>query len=237
VLNYSIKGNVNKYFLLLLSSCSVLALCGCEETLPLRNDPTNFFTTSLRALYVYNTPREHSFYIYLVVKNSYDETLEAKAAIDGTLRIKWQPPADFTGKFVNEKNVKLSLKDIQTGNYNEKTGTLLFNPGDSLVLMYRWDFTTDDNTDLLNTFQYFLDRGCYVKAYPSGYKGFRKISEKESLEIIGNVKIFAQTAILYAKPLQVNQCFVSHDFGQWDPKFEPCIPIDPSNPCSALQPP
>lgn len=212
-----------------------MTFCGCEETLPLRNDPTSAVAVSIRKLYVYNTPIENSLYIFLVVKNNYDETIESKAAIDGTLRIKWLPPADYTVGFVEEKNVKLTLKDIQTSNYNEKTGLLLIAPRDSLVLIYRWDFVTDDNTDMLLKFRYNVDKSCFVWGYPNRVKGLRQVSEKQIFEVTANVKLFAQMSILYPQPLVVNQCFVSHDFGLWDPREHPCVPIDPENPCSILQ--
>ena len=233
--NYSIKGNVRKYSLLLLSLCSVLVLCGCEETLPLRNDPANSLSVSMRKLYVYNTPVENSLYIFLVVKNNYDEAIESKAAIGGTLRIKWRPPADYTESFVDEKNVKLTLKDIQTGNYNEKTGLLLIAPGDSLALIYRWDFVTDDKTDMLLKFRYNTDKECFVLGYPNSAKAYRRISEKQIFEVTADLKLFVQSSILYPQPLVVNQCFVSHDFGVWDPREHQCVPIDPENPCSVLQ--
>ncbi len=216
--------------------CLFLMLCGCEESLPFRNDPTYALTASLRKLYVYHTPIENSLYFFLVVKNNYDETIESKAAIDGTLRIKWRP-SDNPANFVDEKNVKLTLKDIQTGNYNERNGLLLIGPGDSLVLMYQWDFVTDGNTDMLLNFRYFDDKDCFVSGYPNGARAFRRVSEKQIFEVTANVKLFVQTSILYAQPLVVNQCFVSHDFGVWDRREHPCVPIDPENPCSVLHSP
>jgi hypothetical protein len=228
---------MNKTNVIFLVLSLFLILSGCEETLPFRNDPTNSLIASVRKLYVYNTPIENSLYIFLVVKNNYDETIESKAVIDGTLRIKWRPPADYTVGFVDEKNVKLTLKDIQTGNYNEKTGLLLIGPNDSLVLMYRWDFVTDDKTDMLLKFGYFIDKNCFVVRYPNRGQYYRQISEKQVFEVTANVKLFTQTAILYAEPYVVNQCFVSHDFGVWNPQFNPCVPIDPENPCSVLQSP
>jgi hypothetical protein len=227
---------MNKTNVIFLLLSLFLILCGCEESLPFRNDPRNALTVSLRKLYVYHTPIENSLYFFLVVKNNYDETIESKAAIDGTLRIKWRP-SDNPAGFVDEKNVKLTLKDIQTSNYNEKNGLLLISPGDSLVLMYRWDFVTDDNTDMLLNFRYSDDKDCFVWAYPNNVKGYRQVSEKQIFEVTANVKLFVQTSILYAQPLVVNQCFVSHDFGIWDPRFYPCVPIDPENPCSALHSP
>jgi len=228
---------VSKYFLLLLSLSPVITFCGCEETLPLRNDPGSAVTASIRKLYVYNTPIENSLYIFLVVKNNYDETIESKAAIDGTLRIKWLPPADYTVGFVEEKNVKLTLKDIQTSNYNEKTGLLLIAPRDSFVLIYRWDFVTDDNTDMLLKFRYYNDGDCIVLGYPDHAPRHRQVSEKQVFEVTADIKLFVNTSILYAQPLVVHQCFVSHDFGQWDPKEHPCVPIDPENPCSVVRSP
>lgn len=214
--------NKSTFIFFLLSLLLVLA--GCEETLPLRNDPTNALVASVRKLYIYNTRVENSLYFFLVVKNNYDETIESKAVVDGTLRIKWYPPTDYTVGFVDEKNVKLTLKDIQTGKYNEKTGFLLIDPGDSLVLMYRWDFMTDDKSDMLLKFKYY-NTACY------------RVSEKQVFEVTANVKLFVQTSILYAQPLVVNQCFISHSFGLGDPKGNPCPPIDPENPCSVLQSP
>lgn len=221
------------FLMAVVSSCFFTA---CEETLPPRNDPSNFFTTSLKTLYVYNTPKENSLYLFIVVKNNYDETLEAKATIEGTLRIQWKPPADYLIKFISEKNVTLSVKDIYTGvnKYDVARGTLRLDPGDSLVLGFKWDFMTDDKTDLLLAFNYSIDKDCYVRNN-SGNAEFRKISEKQLFEITANVKVFTQTAILYAQPLHVNQCFVSHDRGVYDPQFHPCVPIDPYNPCSILQ--
>ena len=215
--------------------CLLLILCSCEETLPLRNDPTNALTASVRKLYVYNTPVENSLYFFLVVKNNYDETIESKAVIDGTLRIKWQPPADYTVGFVNEKNVKLTLKDMQTGNYNAQNGLLRIGAGDSLVLMYRWDFVTDDKTDMLLKFRYIVDNGCIVWGYPDRKPANRQVSEKQIFEVTADVQLFIQSSVVYAPPLVVYQCFVSHDFGMWDPKEHSCTPIDPENPCSILK--
>lgn len=228
---------MNKRIVSFLLLSLPLILYGCEETLPFRNDPTNSLIASVRKLYVYNTPFENSLYFFLVVKNNYDETIESRAAIDGTLRIKWRPPSGYTVGFVDEKNVELTLKDIQTGNYNAKTGLLLIGPGDSLVLMYRWDFVTDDKTDMLLKFSYYNDKDCIVSGYPNRAPVNRRVSEKQIFEVTADIKLFVNTSILYAQPLVVNQCFASHDFGVYDPKSHPCVPIDSENPCSVLYPP
>lgn len=139
---------------------------------------------------------------------------------------------------MNEKNVKFSVKDIYTGKYDALTGKVTINPGDSLVLGYKWDFLTDDKTDMLLKFNYFVDNGCYVKGYPNATQKYkRQISEKQVFEVTAFAKIFAQTAFLYAPTLVINQCFVSHDYGDWDPIFDRCKPVNPSNPCSILLPP
>jgi len=229
---------MNKSIVLFCLLTLTIFLLGCEELLPLRSDPANYLTAKVQSLYVYNTPKENSLYLFLVFKNNYDETLQAQADVAGSFRVKWYPPADYSVSFVNEKNVTLSIKDIYTGNYDSKTGNLTINPGDSLVLGYKWDFVTDDKTDMLLKFGYFVDKSCSVRGYPNPEQQyFRQISEKQIFEITGNARIFTQTAVLYAQPLVINQCFVSHDNGDWDPIFNRCRPINPSNPCSALQPP
>ncbi len=214
----------------------MLLFCGCEETLPPRNDPTNFFTTSVQTVYKYNEPKENSMYVYIIIKNNYDETLEAKAAIEGTLRIKWNPPEYDPVKFIPEKNVKLTAQHILSKNYNAATGSILFNPGDSIVFLYQWNFVTDDNTDLMYQFKSLIDRDCLVRNN-MGDAVYRRITERQLFEISANIKIFTQSAILYAQPLKVSQCVGTHNYGVYDPKLHPCKPIDPNNPCSLLQSP
>lgn len=55
--------------------CLIIFAVGCEETLPLRTDPTSYLAASMQMLYVYNTLKENSLYMFLVLKNNYDETL------------------------------------------------------------------------------------------------------------------------------------------------------------------
>lgn len=119
----------------------VLWNISCDESLPPHEEPHSLFTGNLRIVYFNNTAKGtiNELRIYLDARNVFDETLEDSAGLQGTLEI------IVARDPVYRKTVMLSSANLVAGgSYDPRTGQLTIDSGDSLTLMYTWNFI-DDN--------------------------------------------------------------------------------------------
>jgi len=198
---------------------------GCNEQLPPYADPRNILSAETHGEYVL-TVRDNSVNFFVVVRNDFDESLQAVAAISGTMEIVLQ--RDTTVR----KTVTLSNTNLIHGtNYVPSTGEIIFDAGDTVTLLYKWDWIDDQGRDLrLETFRYHEDLQCDCGFYN------RALADEEVFTLRGEVKMFDRVGRMSFGPTAFHLRFAS----RWvNPKY--CPPVLPDlvpaygpKPCTPL---
>ena len=217
-------------FIYLNITLSLFFLWGCAESLPPRSDPANLFTVSITT--EYNIVNNFGWLdVFVTLKSNYDETLQDVALLDGTLMIDWTQDPALRGNIVPRRTAHFEPAQIVSAKkYDSFTRMLTIDPGDSIRLRYRWNFKTDDSTDLYKQFKYQPDKSCLIGGGGESAPQYRRFSANQPFQISAQVKIFDRSAMVYSAPFSVVTCAVL-------PKTNSgaCKAIDPDNPCSALQ--
>ncbi len=197
------------WILFVLVTC--FTLFGCDETLPGYRDPRDVFTGKPAGRYVHSRT-ENSVRIDLFVVNTFDETLEARGILEGTGTIAPKRDLSFT------KTFKVTAANWARGKYNPLNGRLTMNPGDTLVLIYTWDYRDDLGRDLRESFfRYTPDPACTL----------RRISDMELFALRFRLKVFDKVAEVESEVTEYEFCHVSAFI---DPKA--CTIIRTDLPCS-----
>ncbi len=145
----------------------------------------------------------------------YDETLQAKALLSGTICITLKADTSF------HRTVGLSPALLSLGNYDSTTQILTIDPGAPIHLRYVWDFIDDSSRDVRQAvFVYATDPSCAL----------RKISSDVTLTIAGNLKVFDHTGVIPLGPIDVTFRHVSPFV---DGRLCPTIETD--GPCGLTQ--
>ena len=203
--------------MLLLAICFVilpsLFFSSCDETLPDRNDPSNLLSARLAWHYSYSRT-ENAYSILVIVRNNSDETIQARAAIAGTIRIEWLIPLEVTGNIVKTRTDKLDLSNIKYARqYEPSTGMITLASGDSITLYYSWNLKMDDSTWLPYNPAFNAARkrddykysGNYCYA-AGGYLRF--LFARQSYRVQMSVRIFDQTGVLYPAEMTFSSCYI-----------------------------
>lgn len=152
-----------------------IAFGACESELPSYNDPSTVFAGRANGFYSYGVTT-NSLSFFLTIKNSFDETLQGKAVLNGQLEIIPLRNSSYRRTF--------SLSDANLNyarNYNSTSKILTIDPGDSIQFRVSWSFMADNGVDLRNSFfRYFPDTSCNV----------RTIALPEAFSIHGEMKVF-----------------------------------------------
>ena len=124
----------------LLAACAVAV--SCQEGLPPYEEPRRVLAGEMAAAYVL-TPTDNSVKICVTVNNVFDESLEARAQLRGTVEIVMASNPDI------RKSVRLTPSNIPhaTG-YDARIGVLRLDPGDSIQFGFWWDLVDDKGVDL-----------------------------------------------------------------------------------------
>lgn len=211
---------------------SLFFLWGCGESLPPRSDPANLFAISIATQY--NIVNDFGMLdVLITLKSNYEETLQDVALLDGTLMIDWTIAPELRGNIVPRRTAHIEPSQIvHAKKYDSFTRILTIDPGDSIILRYRWNFKMDDSTNLYKQFRYQSDMGCIVRATGEGGPEYRRFSANQSFLISAQVKIFGRSATVYSVPFSLVTCVTLPGTNAAPPK---CKAVDPTNPCSTLQ--
>ncbi len=216
--------------LLLLS----FTMFGCDEELPPQSNPKELFISSVSSQYQYASdarPTRSSIDVYIVYKNFYEETLEDFASLKGTIKIEWVVSPEERGAIIPYRTDVLTVDNLfQAAGYNFSTNRLSIDPGDSVILRYRWDLKTDDSTNLMSQVKYSVDNGCSVNANPQGDPGNRFVSAKQPFRVTASFTIFQRGGVVVTSPQQFSSCWIAPHYGE----RSPCNQPNPSNPCSVI---
>ncbi len=144
----------------------IVSSAGCEDPLPVYVEPKNIFAaTFVRAdstlIQYYETDEKDvtpegpmisynqytpNFQFICAVENTYEETMEGTASIEGKLEV-WNslhPEMKAT--------IPVTLGQIITGpTYNASTNTIVMNPGDKTFFSVKWNYRFDSGMWLHQT--------------------------------------------------------------------------------------
>lgn len=187
----SILKNVRNVLCLSLTVFSL----SCKEPLPPHEDPRNVFDGTIDAEYVY-APDDNSLKIRFAIKNKFDETLQGKASLTGSIQISLRRIPD------RKRTFSLSSANlIQARNYNPNSRELTIDPGDSIRLAVSWNFVDDKGIDLRQgVFQYVIDPTCPT---------YRRIALREILIVKANLTVFDRTEDVNVGPVIVPICHIN----------------------------
>ena len=124
-----------------------MAISGCDEQLPSRNNPIDLFTGKIEVGYIY-THLQNGITFIIYITNNYSESFSEDIKFEGTLEIEWVAPVDMIGSINPSRTIKLQLDHLNAKGLNRQTNVLTINPQDTLRIIYTWDFKFDDSTDI-----------------------------------------------------------------------------------------
>ena len=188
----------------LLASLLVLTSLSCNEDLPPYQEPEVLLKATVEGEYWLSVD-DHSLRIYVRITNTYDETLEGKASLTGSV------VATFARDPSIHKTIPLTSSNLFSGDYSPDE-TLRIDPGKSIVLRAVWQFSgdkvIDDNgRDLAfrgdgppTFFSFVTDKTCE----------WRRFARPEDLILEATVTVFERKPNVTAGPTVHPFCFVSN---------------------------
>ncbi len=191
---------------------------GCDESLPPNDQQPISFSIDRRAGYDYYpgpSPRNQIKFVF-TIKNVYDETIEDTLDLSGNVTVTWLTPTSASGETLHtSKTIQLNKAFITyIKGYNASTGIFTFDPEDSLVIEYNWNFVTDNNINLLD----------YFPAYPRGGPNGCKITPQQTIRTSGSVHLMKSRGNIVIRPFDYTYCFFT---AEGDPRcadfiWHPC---------------
>lgn len=199
----------------------VIGGAGCKESLPPYHDPREVLNGEIRARYTLAL-NENSVKIEIRFTNIYDETLHGVAALQGggTITLKRKSSV--------RKTFEINASQWISGKYVPSTRVLTVDPGDTVRLIYTWDFRDDNGNDLRTTeFRYYADPQCHMDQ-PVPVE--RNIAGQETFVIQASLKVFDRIPEIVIGPIEFSMCHV-------DKYVAPslCPPIFPERACESLR--
>ncbi|MBI3788458.1 MAG: hypothetical protein HY276_09410 [Ignavibacteriales bacterium] len=210
------RSNTNYTVFLLILSLLSLSFGPCNESLPVYEEPTKVFSGKIEGSYGL-TVAENMMAIFFTVRNNFDETFQADAALKGNIEIvSLRDPSVRKTFAIGPANVS------QSSGYDRTSGKLTIDPRDSIKFQVHWNLIDDNGRDLKTSFfQYIVDPTCDLRC----------LAFTEDFSIRGNVTLFKQTGPVFAGPINYSFCFVSnYVLGRC------CPPIITSAPCNFRPP-
>lgn len=163
------------------SGMPAVFLCACDETLPPHDEPLSLFEGTLNPEYHY-LGAGSQLWIHLDIRNIFDETLQARERLTGTLEITLQRDPQYHRTVALTGDLVVASPGTTRWN-----GEMTVNRGDTLKLLYKWDFADDD--------------GVYLPAtvfHRHGEPGFPDIyvADPEVFLLKGSFQVFDRTGQL-----------------------------------------
>jgi hypothetical protein len=215
---------------------------GCQEFLPPREDPNEYFDTILSTEYDVFYPdnpayRRNQLIIYLTVINKYDDVIQDYVDVSGAVEIHWQIPPGQNQFGVNPNRTGI-LKHpnlIRAKGYDRATGLLTFTPNDTIVLAWTWNFVSDDSTNLMGKFSQQIDYACQVIDAP-GHTTYRRVTTLQQFTASASVRLTKRSSTFYFGPITFSRCFVVPYLAPMrQPDGHDCIDESGIDPCKLIQ--
>jgi hypothetical protein len=176
---------------------ATLLFNSCEESLPPRDEPIDYFVATCSCNYFRNTFGTVEYIIVsVVVRNMYSETFSATPSILGNVMISWKNDSRYSkhGTFTAGAIVKPVFFDPFTGKnvttrseYDPVKNVLTIPVGDSVNFEYTWPFVADDSTDVRRLFFFPPDQ-----PNPETV-----LSEVETFIVSADVRLYKSTATFH----------------------------------------
>jgi hypothetical protein len=190
---------VNILIALLLSL--LLILLACDESLPPRSDPSKLFEGSLSTKYslLWN---ENVLRIEVNLVNVYDETIQAKAHMSGTVEVV------LIRDTAIRKTIHFDASHLVTTKlYNQATQEVTIDPGETIRFVYVWNFTDNNNVDMPeDVFHYYPDPNC------SG----RLLAFNETFSLTCSFQIIEKLGSVQFAPAVLSLCYIRNYLGPKD---------------------
>jgi len=188
-------------FVFAIALALLMLVLACDESLPPRNDPSILFKGYLSTKYslLWN---ENVLRVVVSLVNIYDETVQAKASITGTVEVA------LIRNTAYRKTIHFNASHLITPKfYNSITQELTINPGDTVRFVYVWNFTDDNNVNLTeDVFHYYLDPNCI----------FRHLAYNEQFLLTGSFQIIEKIGKVQLEPALLSLCYIRNFLGPHD---------------------
>jgi hypothetical protein len=112
----------------------------CDESLPLHEDPKSLFRGELNPEYRYIAGQ---LWINIFAINTFDETLQAPARLEGTMEIVLERAPEHRKTIALDRTLLVNPSIL-----SQWTGQVTVNAGDTVQLRYRWNFVDDNGISL-----------------------------------------------------------------------------------------
>lgn len=217
------------------SMLSIMFFASCNESLPVREDLTRLFSTTVSSGF-FRTNGVNYLRFFVTVKNTSDETIQERASIHGTMDVAWLPStAGQTGGRDVKRTFTINSTNIfRSSGYNASTGMLLLPSNDSIVFVVYWNMRSNDSTFLPHLWSFALDNQCDVR-YANNVVRNRKVYLRQQFQMSASVKLFDRLAFLYSAPTTVSECYVVEYVSEANPSQNPCTNINIVNPCDLIE--
>jgi hypothetical protein len=169
---------------------------GCDETLPQREEPAKVFTATVYGVYIYRID-VNAVGVRVNIVNTFDETLQAKLSLDGSVDIQWNRSPEYRAS-IPLRNFTI----IHSGVLDPLTAILTLDPGDSLTLFTVWNLMTDDIVFIPSMFDYNEEQGC-----PTPRGNLRVSKRRETFNFSGRVKIMDRAGYTLISPSSFDLCY------------------------------
>jgi signal peptidase I len=187
--------------LIALTLFLLMLLQACTESLPPRNDPSilfeGYFSSKYSLLWNENVLR-----IEVALVNIFDETVQAKALMSGTVEVV------LVRNTAYRKTIHFDASHLITRKfYNSTTKEVTINPGDTIRFVYVWNFIDDNNVNLpTDVFHYYQDQTCTP----------RYIAYSESFALTGSFQLIEKLGSVRLIPAVINLCYIQNYFSPKD---------------------
>ena len=187
-------------------SILLIFLYGCDESLPPKDIPQKLFEGKISPEYIL-TGQENVLRVRFILKNIFDETLEGKLLLDGMFEIQSNKNPDL------KKSEKFNLSQLTYAkNYNPITNQLRLDPGDSITILYSWNFLSNDSIDLTKEFfNLQTDPACTI----------RMVAREETFRFNADIQIFKEISPAIFSQKEYSFCYTNIWVRQGS-----CPPID-----------
>ncbi|MBI3787377.1 MAG: hypothetical protein HY276_03880 [Ignavibacteriales bacterium] len=183
-------------FFVLITAFLSLSSGPCDEALPTYQEPDHVLEATITSSYVV-TNMLNNFSVQIQVRNAFDETIQSKAVVRGTIRITSARDSSI------HKTFKLSIANLITAeNYNPASNTLTIDPGGTIRVGVGWDFTDDKGSNLLTDFFHIWQNPeCKTQ----------RVAYTEDVIISGEITVFEKTGLIKADPILHSFCYIVKD--------------------------
>ncbi|MBI3586326.1 MAG: hypothetical protein HY088_04260 [Ignavibacteriales bacterium] len=183
-------------FLFYILALMSLSFGPCDESLPTYKEPEKIFDATMVSSYVV-TKVLNGFFVQIHVRNIFDETIQSKAILRGTIQITSARDSSI------HKTFKLSVANlIKAKDYNPISSILTIDPGDTIRVGVTWDFTDDKGSNLLTDF---------FRVWENPACRTQKIAYTEDVIISGEITVFEKTGIIRGVPILHSFCYIVGD--------------------------